>query len=176
VKGASVESQLLLRMDQGGTSIERIISQGEVMLPGNPSPDLSIYRHAFPLTLFLGIVYGIIFTVGLVGNTLVVFVVIRSPRFRSSVTYLFIVNLAVADLLVILFCLPPTLVSNILVRKSHLNFTDATTGLFFKSSKCCQNVKLLYRLYFRLPKRFYYFLLNECFMLNDVSSSHFLFI
>ena len=79
--------------------------------------EFGVYRHSATITVLLIIAYGIILIVGVVGNSLVVGVVLRSPRMRT-VTNLFILNLAVADLLVILFCLPPTLLSNILVRKS----------------------------------------------------------
>lgn len=73
-------------------------------------------RHSSTITLLLVVAYIIILLIGVVGNSLVVCVVLRSPRMRT-VTNLFILNLAVADLLVVLFCLPPTLLSNILVRK-----------------------------------------------------------
>lgn len=75
-----------------------------------------VYRHSRPVTFVLIAAYTLILAIGVVGNSLVVGVVLKSPRMRT-VTNLFILNLAVADLLVILFCLPPTLISNILVRK-----------------------------------------------------------
>jgi hypothetical protein len=78
-----------------------------------------VYRHSRTINFILIVAYMLILTIGVVGNCLVVAVVIRTPRMRT-VTNLFILNLAVADLLVILFCLPPTLLSNLLVRKlSH---------------------------------------------------------
>ncbi|XP_035709237.1 orexin receptor type 1 isoform X2 [Folsomia candida] len=49
----------------------------------------------------------IVFVVGLVGNALVCVAVFRNTTMRT-VTNLFIVNLALADFMVILFCLPPT--------------------------------------------------------------------
>jgi hypothetical protein len=58
----------------------------------------------------------VVFVVGLIGNSCVIAVVYRSPRMRT-VTNFFIVNLAVADVLVIVFCLPATLMSNIFVRE-----------------------------------------------------------
>ncbi|XP_076441011.1 neuromedin-B receptor-like [Babylonia areolata] len=51
--------------------------------------------------------FVVVFIVGLGGNCLVCFAVWRNPRMRS-VTNIFLVNLAVADLLVVLICLPPT--------------------------------------------------------------------
>lgn len=69
------------------------------------------------------VAYCIVFIVGLIGNSFVIAVVLRAPRMRTVTNY-FIVNLALADILVIIFCLPATLMSNIFVRKyiivSHL--------------------------------------------------------
>lgn len=79
------------------------------------------YRHSMPMTAIYCVAYLLVFAVGIVGNFFVIAVVFRSPRMRT-VTNFFIVNLAVADILVIIFCLPATLMSNIFVRKylSHL--------------------------------------------------------
>ena len=53
-------------------------------------------------------VYFITFLVGLVGNSLVCFAIWRNKNMRT-VTNIFIVNLSVADLAVIIVCLPSTL-------------------------------------------------------------------
>lgn len=60
--------------------------------------------------------YVLVIIVGLIGNLLVIQVIFRVPRMRT-VTNLFIANLAFADLLVITFCMPATLMSNLFVRK-----------------------------------------------------------
>lgn len=78
-------------------------------------PEL-FYRHSMAMTVVYCVAYFIVFAVGIVGNFCVIAVVFRSPRMRT-VTNFFIVNLAVADILVIVFCLPATLMSNIFVRK-----------------------------------------------------------
>lgn len=78
-------------------------------------PEL-FYRHSPALTVVYCVAYILVFAVGLVGNCFVIAVVFRSPRMRT-VTNFFIVNLAVADILVIVLCLPATLTSNIFVRK-----------------------------------------------------------
>lgn len=57
--------------------------------------------------LLLIIINIIVFIVGLVGNTLVCVAVYKNHTMRTVTNY-FIVNLAVADFLVILFCLPPS--------------------------------------------------------------------
>lgn len=75
-----------------------------------------LYRHTVTLTAVYCVAYVIVFIVGLIGNSFVIAVVLRSPRMRTVTNY-FIVNLAVADILVIVFCLPATLMGNIFVRK-----------------------------------------------------------
>lgn len=53
------------------------------------------------------IIFGIIVVVGLFGNALVVIVVLFNPQMRST-TNILIINLAIADLLFIVFCVPFT--------------------------------------------------------------------
>ncbi|XP_060802316.1 neuropeptide SIFamide receptor-like [Amyelois transitella] len=76
--------------------------------------DEFMYRHSGAMTAVYCAAYLLVFVVGLIGNCFVIAVVYRSPRMRT-VTNFFIVNLAVADILVIVFCLPATLMSNIFV-------------------------------------------------------------
>lgn len=75
-----------------------------------------LYRHSMAMSAVYCVAYVLVFVVGLIGNSFVIAVVYRSPRMRT-VTNFFIVNLAVADVLVIVFCLPATLLSNIFVRE-----------------------------------------------------------
>jgi hypothetical protein len=67
--------------------------------------------YIFPSLIewFLITAHLIVFSVGLVGNALVCMAVYRNNSMRT-VTNFFIFNLAVADFMVILFCLPPTVV------------------------------------------------------------------
>ncbi|XP_071533487.1 growth hormone secretagogue receptor type 1-like [Panulirus ornatus] len=51
----------------------------------------------------------LVFVVGVVGNMLVPVVILKDRDMRNSTNY-FLMNLSVADLLVLLICLPPTLV------------------------------------------------------------------
>lgn len=81
-----------------------------------PEPDQELYRHTPGMTAAYCVAYFVVFAIGLVGNFLVIAVVFRVPRMRT-VTNLFIVNLAIADILVVFLCIPATLVSNIFVRK-----------------------------------------------------------
>ena len=49
--------------------------------------------------------FTIIFTIAVTGNTLVCLVIFQTPRMRTTRNYL-LVNLAVSDLMVALFCIP----------------------------------------------------------------------
>ena len=64
-----------------------------------------VLREVVPIVV--PIIFGIIVTVGLFGNGLVVLVVSCNLQMRST-TNLLIINLAVADLLFIIFCVPFT--------------------------------------------------------------------
>lgn len=67
-------------------------------------------------TALLIIAYTLIFLLGFVGNAAVI-IVLYSKRKMRTVTNLFVLNSAVADLLVVLFCVPVTLMANIFIRK-----------------------------------------------------------
>lgn len=76
-------------------------------------PDIK--QPVFMIVIYT-IAYSLVFLLGIVGNSLVVGVVYRNPTMHSVTNY-FIVNLAIADILVVVFCLPVTLVSNIYTGK-----------------------------------------------------------
>ncbi|XP_045534952.1 RYamide receptor [Papilio machaon] len=59
--------------------------------------------------------YSAVFVVALIGNGLVCFVVQNSPRMKTVTNY-FIVNLAVGDILMTLFCVPFSFVSMLILR------------------------------------------------------------
>lgn len=75
-----------------------------------------LMRYSPGISSIYCIAYSIVFIMGIIGNSCVVAVVVRSPRMRTVTNY-FIVNLALADILVLLFCLPATLLSNLFIRK-----------------------------------------------------------
>ena len=62
--------------------------------------------------------YSAVFLLAVTGNVLVICVVCRNSSMHNVTNY-FIVNLAVADLLVGLLCLPITLVANILSGQTN---------------------------------------------------------
>ena len=83
-------------------------------------------RRSITWTIAYLIAYLIVFLIGLIGNLSVLWIIyaIRKQTNNSvsvssnKVFYRFVGNLALADLLVVIFCLPPTLIGNIFGRKS----------------------------------------------------------
>uniref|UniRef100_A0A182HLU1 G-protein coupled receptors family 1 profile domain-containing protein n=1 Tax=Anopheles arabiensis TaxID=7173 RepID=A0A182HLU1_ANOAR len=59
------------------------------------------------VSTIVAIFFGFIGITGLLGNALVVLVVLSNPQMRST-TNLLIINLAIADLLFVVFCIPFT--------------------------------------------------------------------
>ncbi|CAK5097176.1 unnamed protein product [Meloidogyne enterolobii] len=56
--------------------------------------------------------FAIIFCLSVVGNSIVVVVILQQQSMRS-VTNLYLLNLALSDLLLSVVCMPPTLVSSL---------------------------------------------------------------
>ena len=90
--------------------------------PGNATNitemSYALIKQPVHMIAIYSLAYGIVFLLGLIGNSLVVSVVYRNPRMHNVTNY-FIVNLAIADMLVCLLCLPITLLSNLFSGKSH---------------------------------------------------------
>lgn len=87
-------------------------------LQESPSTHLNItyvdfYLHKPPVAAVFTVSYLLIFLVCMLGNGVVCFIVLRSKN-MCTVTNLFILNLAISDLLVGIFCMPTTLVDNII--------------------------------------------------------------
>uniref|UniRef100_UPI00398E66DF neuropeptide FF receptor 2-like n=1 Tax=Pristiophorus japonicus TaxID=55135 RepID=UPI00398E66DF len=72
--------------------------------------------------------YLLIFLLCMLGNGLVCFIVVRD-RHMWTVTNFFILNLAISDLLVGIFCMPSTLVDNILTGWPFGSFVCKMSGL-----------------------------------------------
>ncbi len=87
------------------------------------------YIFPTPFEWVLIALYILCFIVGLAGNFLVCFAVWRNHSMRTVTNY-FIVNLALADFLVILICLPPTVL-------------DDVTETWYMGSIMCRIVKYL---------------------------------
>ncbi|XP_067101241.1 neuropeptide FF receptor 1-like [Osmerus mordax] len=73
----------------------------------------SYYQHCSSVAAVFIFAYTLIFFVCMIGNTLVCIIVLKNKRMRT-VTNIFILNLAIIDLLVGIFCLPITLVDNLI--------------------------------------------------------------
>uniref|UniRef100_A0A3B1K9N9 Neuropeptide FF receptor 2 n=1 Tax=Astyanax mexicanus TaxID=7994 RepID=A0A3B1K9N9_ASTMX len=84
-----------------------------ILLPGPNITYVDFYLHEPSVSAIFIVSYLLIFVVCMVGNGLVCFIVLRSKSMRT-VTNLFILNLAISDLLVGIFCMPTTLVDNII--------------------------------------------------------------
>ncbi|NWI55916.1 NPFF2 protein, partial [Calyptomena viridis] len=81
---------------------------------------VDFYLHQPSVATVFIISYLLIFLLCMVGNGLVCFVILGSKHMRT-VTNLFILNLAVSDLLVGIFCMPTTLLDNIIADNSNSN-------------------------------------------------------
>ena len=97
----------------GGNGTEAVLSP-ENCTNGMCIPDADyleeIWDYIFPSPvewIFIGL-HVVVFFMGLIGNSLVVYAVMRGKNMRS-VTNTFIVNLAVADFLLLLICQPSSL-------------------------------------------------------------------
>ncbi|GBP70448.1 Orexin receptor type 2 [Eumeta japonica] len=84
---------------------------------------LNEYIFPQPYEWVLISTHAIVFVIGLIGNALVCIAVYRNHSMRTVTNY-FIVNLAVADFMVILICLPPTVL------------WDVTETWFFGTAMC----------------------------------------
>uniref|UniRef100_G1MHM3 Neuropeptide FF receptor 1 n=1 Tax=Ailuropoda melanoleuca TaxID=9646 RepID=G1MHM3_AILME len=88
----------------------------------------SYYQHSSAVAAMFIVAYVLIFLLCMVGNALVCFVVLRNRHMRT-VTNMFILNLAVSDLLVGIFCMPTTLVDNLITGWPFDNATCKMSGL-----------------------------------------------
>lgn len=78
--------------------------------------DTKYLRHSSSVSTTLFLAYSLIFFTGVLGNSMVILVVAKRKQMQT-VTNIFVMNLAVADLLVIIFCVPATLLANLIQRK-----------------------------------------------------------
>ena len=75
-----------------------------------------LLRHPIYMVIIYSLAYTTIMLFAIVGNVMVVAVVVRNQSMHTVTNY-FIVNLAIADIMVALICLPMTLLSNIYTGK-----------------------------------------------------------
>lgn len=92
-------------------------------------------KYSAEVTILFCIAYSAVFLIGFLGNMSVVLVVYKNVRMQSSPTNIFIVNLAVADLLVIVVCVPFTLIGSITTGKYNLYLVIILSHLLPENKK-----------------------------------------
>lgn len=78
--------------------------------------ELEVIRQPLPLFISYSLAYSAVFILGFIGNLFVVLSITLHPSLRTATDHL-IFSLALADLFIILFCLPTTLLNNLLTGK-----------------------------------------------------------
>ncbi|XP_045480539.1 orexin/Hypocretin receptor type 1-like isoform X2 [Harmonia axyridis] len=122
--------------------LDTTLQDNEGMMDNNDTYDATynntykleeIEQYIFPKTWTWVLIFfhAMVFLVGIVGNFLVCVAVYRNHSMRTVTNY-FIVNLAVADFLVILFCLPPTVVWDVTMTW-FFGVVMCKTVLYFQS-------------------------------------------
>jgi len=81
--------------------------------------DEEILKQPLHMIVVFSIAYAAVFFLGVAGNGLVIWIVYSNPKMHDVTNYL-IVNLAVADILVCVLCVPITLLSNIYSGNSSI--------------------------------------------------------
>ncbi|XP_044878630.1 neuropeptide FF receptor 1 isoform X1 [Mauremys mutica] len=88
----------------------------------------SYYQHSSPIAVMFILAYIFIFLMCMIGNLLVGVIVLKNRQMRT-VTNMFILNLAISDLLVGIFCMPSTLVDNLITGWPFDNAMCKMSGL-----------------------------------------------
>lgn len=69
--------------------------------------EIEMSEFEFRMSILVGVTFGTTFLVGLVGNSLVLLTIISQRKMQSS-TNILIFNLAIAELIFIILCVPST--------------------------------------------------------------------
>lgn len=88
------------------------------------------YQHSLLVATGYILAYLLIFLLCMVGNVLVCLIVMENRHMRTVIN-LFIFNLALSDLLVGIFCIPITLVDNLITGQTHKSAGSAGGKLSF---------------------------------------------
>ncbi|KAK6493889.1 cholecystokinin receptor type A-like [Huso huso] len=110
-----MESFAYSDMDFNSTDIDNMLCElglhnqteycGSPPTPPPPPKDMNQTVRIF--------LYSLIFLLSILGNTLIIAVLVRNKRMRT-VTNIFLLSLAVSDLMLCLFCMPFTLIPNLM--------------------------------------------------------------
>ncbi|XP_066506980.1 neuropeptide FF receptor 1 like 3 [Hoplias malabaricus] len=93
------------------------------------------YQHTLPMAAVFILAYLFIFLLCMIGNGVVCLIVLRNRR-MWTVTNTFILNLSISDLLVGIFCIPTTLVDNLITGWPFSNVICKLSGLVQGMSVC----------------------------------------
>lgn len=96
-------SAIGILVDDNETRYHQHVNNSYLDIDSICNPDEGIFHKYFQT--FVNFMYIIIFLTAVIGNGIVCFIVQSSPRMRTVTNY-FIVNLAVGDMLMALFCIP----------------------------------------------------------------------
>ena len=88
------------------------LSRQEFIDSYNIQPLVYVPELPYSVKTTFVIMYALIFILALVGNSLVVYIVVKKRAVQTA-TNIFICSLAVSDLLITFFCVPFTLLQNI---------------------------------------------------------------
>uniref|UniRef100_A0A914C9Q1 G-protein coupled receptors family 1 profile domain-containing protein n=1 Tax=Acrobeloides nanus TaxID=290746 RepID=A0A914C9Q1_9BILA len=87
------------------------------------------------------VIFLLLMVVGVIGNCLVIYVVLKNKNMWSSMNF-FLTNLAFSDLLVLIFCLPPTVINDI-TKTFWFSATFCKSILFFQNTSVYVSVLTL---------------------------------
>ncbi|XP_076874466.1 neuropeptide FF receptor 1 like 3 [Brachyhypopomus gauderio] len=93
------------------------------------------YQHSLDMAAVFILAYLFIFLLCMIGNAVVCLIVLRNRR-MWTVTNIFILNLSISDLLVGVFCIPTTLVDNLITGWPFSNVICKLSGLVQGMSVC----------------------------------------
>uniref|UniRef100_A0A670KCB1 G-protein coupled receptors family 1 profile domain-containing protein n=1 Tax=Podarcis muralis TaxID=64176 RepID=A0A670KCB1_PODMU len=99
------------------------------------------YQYSPAVAAIFIMAYLIVFLSCMAGNALVCMVVVNNERMRT-VTNFFILNLAISDLLVGIFCVPPTLMDNLITGEGHSMREVGKLGFQKWHAVACQGTSL----------------------------------
>lgn len=105
----ALESDLQLGPGQGYSNFNSNVNNSSV---GAEEVFYPLLKQPLYMVLVYSLAYCLVSVAALVGNVMVMAVVVSKPTMHS-VTHYFLFNLAVADLLVALFCVPVNLITNL---------------------------------------------------------------
>lgn len=103
---------------EGSAILAAILNTSLEGLPNVTNITISpYYQHSLFVAAGYILAYFLIFLLCMVGNILVCLIVMENRHMRTVIN-LFILNLAVSDLLVGIFCIPTTLVDNLITGQT----------------------------------------------------------